>query len=208
MQDLDPSDICKKKILNPLKRIRVIIRTATHGRTDGRTDGQTDRQTDGRTGWIQYTPPKLRFGGYNNKWNKGILVTGVTLGIIIFTRITLVHTLLNPDYVMSTWIEQHTIQYGYELIWIIIASKVIPLWGIEKNNSVTKVGHGPSFNHQKYGLWVVYWEYMGKYWMCYNDTTLIIFAALILHYIMQTFLFNQLTSYLKRLASVVWTSKE
>ena len=62
MQDLDPSDICKKDFLNPLKRIRVIIRTPTHGRTDGRTD----RQTDGRTGWIQYTPPKLRFGGYNN----------------------------------------------------------------------------------------------------------------------------------------------
>ena len=60
MQDLDPSDICKKKCLNPLKRIRVIIRTLTHGRTDGRTD----RQTDGRTGWIQYTPPQLRCGGY------------------------------------------------------------------------------------------------------------------------------------------------
>ena len=40
MQDLDPSDICKKKNLNPLKRIRVIIRTPTHGRTDGRTDEQ------------------------------------------------------------------------------------------------------------------------------------------------------------------------
>ena len=64
MQDLDPSDICKKHFLNPLKRIRVIIRTPTHGRTDGRTDRQ--RQTDGRTGWIQYTPPKLHFGGYNN----------------------------------------------------------------------------------------------------------------------------------------------
>ena len=63
MQDLDPSDICKEKILNPQKRIRVIIRTPT---TDGRTDGRTDRQTDGRTGWIQYTPPKLRFGGYKN----------------------------------------------------------------------------------------------------------------------------------------------
>ena len=37
-----------------------------HRPTDGRTDGQTDRQTDGRTGWIQYTPPKLRFGGYND----------------------------------------------------------------------------------------------------------------------------------------------
>ena len=45
----------KKKNLNPLKRIRVIIRTPTHGRTDGRTDRQTDGQTDGRTGWIQYT---------------------------------------------------------------------------------------------------------------------------------------------------------
>ena len=45
MQDLDPSDICKKKNLNPLKRIRVIIRTPTHGRTDR----QTDRRTDGRT---------------------------------------------------------------------------------------------------------------------------------------------------------------
>ena len=65
MQDLDPSDICKKKKLNPLKRIRVIIRTPTHGRTDGRTDRQTDGQTDGRTGWIQYTPPQLRCGGYN-----------------------------------------------------------------------------------------------------------------------------------------------
>ena len=65
MQDLDPSDICKKKFLNPLKKNRVIIRTPTHGRTDGRTDRQTDRQTDGRTGWIQYTPPKLRCGGYN-----------------------------------------------------------------------------------------------------------------------------------------------
>ena len=46
MQDLDPSDICKKKFLNPLKRIRVIIRTPTHRRTDGRTDRQTDRRTD------------------------------------------------------------------------------------------------------------------------------------------------------------------
>ena len=46
MQDLDPSDICKKKILNPLKRIRVIIRTPTHGRTDGQTYRQTDRRTD------------------------------------------------------------------------------------------------------------------------------------------------------------------
>ena len=62
MQDLDPSDICKKNFLNPLKRIRVIIRTPTHGRTDRQTDGQTD----GRTGWIQYTPPQLRCGGYNN----------------------------------------------------------------------------------------------------------------------------------------------
>ena len=43
MQDLDPSDICKKNILNPLKRIRVIIRTPTHGRTDGRTDRRTDK---------------------------------------------------------------------------------------------------------------------------------------------------------------------
>ena len=65
MQDLDPSDICKKNFLNPLKRIRVIIRTPTHGRTDGRTDGRTGGQTDGRTGWIQYTPPQLRCGGYN-----------------------------------------------------------------------------------------------------------------------------------------------
>ena len=55
-----------KKNLNPLKRIRVIIRTPTHGRTDGRTDRQTDGQTGGRTGWIQYTPPQLRCGGYNN----------------------------------------------------------------------------------------------------------------------------------------------
>ena len=46
MQDLDPSNICKKIFLNPLKRIRVIIRTPTHGRTDGRTDRQTDRRTD------------------------------------------------------------------------------------------------------------------------------------------------------------------
>ena len=44
MQDLDPSNICKKKFLNPLKRIRVIIRTLTHGRTDGRTDGRMDEQ--------------------------------------------------------------------------------------------------------------------------------------------------------------------
>ena len=50
MQDLDPSDICKKIFLNPLKRIRVIIRTPTHGRTDnGRTDGWTDGRTDRRT---------------------------------------------------------------------------------------------------------------------------------------------------------------
>ena len=60
MQDLDPSDICKKKILNPLKRIRVIIRTPTHGRTDGRTDGRTNRVNP-------VYPPKLRFGGYNNR---------------------------------------------------------------------------------------------------------------------------------------------
>ena len=60
MQDLDPSDICKKKFLNPLKRIRVIIRTPTHRRTDGRTDGQTD----GRTGWIQYTPLNFVSGGF------------------------------------------------------------------------------------------------------------------------------------------------
>ena len=53
MQDLDPSDICKKKILNPLKRIRVIIRTPTHGRTDGRTD----RQTDGRTNRVNPVYP-------------------------------------------------------------------------------------------------------------------------------------------------------
>ena len=67
MQDLDPSDICKKKNLNPLKRIRVIIRTPTHGRTDGRTDRQTDGQTDGRTGWIQpIPPPQLRCGRYND----------------------------------------------------------------------------------------------------------------------------------------------
>ena len=46
MQDLDPSDICKKKFLNPLKRIRVIIRTPTQGRMDGRTDRQTDRRTN------------------------------------------------------------------------------------------------------------------------------------------------------------------
>ena len=59
MQDLDPSDICKKKFLNPLKRIRVIIRTPTHGRTDRRTDGRTNRVNPGY-------PPKLRFGGYNN----------------------------------------------------------------------------------------------------------------------------------------------
>ena len=44
MQDLDPSDICKNFFLNPLKRIRVIIRTPTHGRTDRRTDGWTDEQ--------------------------------------------------------------------------------------------------------------------------------------------------------------------
>ena len=64
MQDLDPSDICKKKFLNPLKRIRVIIRTPTHGRTDGRTDRQTDRRTD-EQGESSIPPPKLRFGGYN-----------------------------------------------------------------------------------------------------------------------------------------------
>ena len=52
----------KKKNLNPLKRIRVIIRTPTHGRTDGRTD----RQTDGRTGWIQYTPLNFVSGGITN----------------------------------------------------------------------------------------------------------------------------------------------
>ena len=46
MQDLDPSDICKKNFLNPLKRIRVIIRTPTHGRTDRQTDGRTDGRTD------------------------------------------------------------------------------------------------------------------------------------------------------------------
>ena len=32
----------KKNFLNPLKRIRVIIRTPTHGLTDGRTDRRTD----------------------------------------------------------------------------------------------------------------------------------------------------------------------
>ena len=68
MQDLDPSDICKKKFLNPLKRIRVIIRTPTHGRTDGRTDRQTDRQTDGRTNRVNPVyPPQLCCGGYNDK---------------------------------------------------------------------------------------------------------------------------------------------
>ena len=46
MQDLDPSDICKKKFLNPLKRIRV---DPDHPDTDPRTDGRTDRQTDRRT---------------------------------------------------------------------------------------------------------------------------------------------------------------
>ena len=52
----------KKKKLNPLKRIRVIIRTPTHGRTDGRTD----RQTDGRTNRVNPVyPPQLRCGGYN-----------------------------------------------------------------------------------------------------------------------------------------------
>ena len=59
MQDLDPSDICKKKILNPLKRIRVIIRTPTHGRTDGRTD----RQTDGRTNTLNFVS-----GGIKMRW--------------------------------------------------------------------------------------------------------------------------------------------
>ena len=44
MQDLDPSDICKKKNLNPLKRIK-----SYHPDTDPRTDGRTDRQTDRRT---------------------------------------------------------------------------------------------------------------------------------------------------------------
>ena len=62
MQDLDPSDICKKKFLNPLKRIRVIIRTPTHGRTDGQTDRRTDEQ-----GESSIPPPQLRCGGYN-KW--------------------------------------------------------------------------------------------------------------------------------------------
>ena len=49
MQDLDPSDISTKNFSNPLKRIRVITRTPTHGRTDRQTDRRTDGRTDGRT---------------------------------------------------------------------------------------------------------------------------------------------------------------
>ena len=63
MQDLDPSDICKKKFLNPLKRIRVIIRTPTHGRTDGRTDRQTDRRTDEQGESSIPPPPNFVAGG-------------------------------------------------------------------------------------------------------------------------------------------------
>ena len=54
----------KKKILNPLKRIRVIIRTPTHGRTDGRTDRQTDRRTD-EQGESSIPPLNFVSGGYN-----------------------------------------------------------------------------------------------------------------------------------------------
>ena len=49
MQDPDPSDISTKNFSNPLKRIRVITRTPTHGRTDRQTDRRTDGRTDGRT---------------------------------------------------------------------------------------------------------------------------------------------------------------
>ena len=64
MQDLDPSDICKK-ILNPLKRIRVIIWTPTHGRTDRQTDGQTDRRMD-EQGESSIPPLNFVAGGINN----------------------------------------------------------------------------------------------------------------------------------------------
>ena len=70
MQDLDPSDICKKKIKSTEKNYRY------HPDTDPRTDGRTDRQTDRRTdeqgeSSIPPPPPKPRFGGYND-------VTGVS----------------------------------------------------------------------------------------------------------------------------------
>ena len=51
-----------QKNLNLVKRIEVIIQTPT---ADGRMDGRTEGQMDGRTEWIQYTPPQLRCGGYN-----------------------------------------------------------------------------------------------------------------------------------------------
>ena len=66
MQDLDPSDICKIFFLNPLKRIRVIIRTPTHGRTDGRTDEQGESSipplnfVSGGINMIKKTSFKLR----------------------------------------------------------------------------------------------------------------------------------------------------
>ena len=62
----------KKIFINPLKRIRVIIRTPTHGRTDGRTD----RQMDGRTGWIQYTPLNFVSGGIMTLIHKGTYLSG------------------------------------------------------------------------------------------------------------------------------------
>ena len=71
MQDLDPSDICKKNFLNPLKGIRVIIRTPTHGRTDGRTDRQTDRRTD-EQGESSIPPLNFVSGGItsvDNRWS-------------------------------------------------------------------------------------------------------------------------------------------
>ena len=63
-----------KKKLNPLKRIRVIIRTPTHGRTDRRTDGRTNRVNP-------VYPPKLRFGGYNN-WNENKWISWNTSSIV------------------------------------------------------------------------------------------------------------------------------
>ena len=54
----------KKKNLNALKRIRVIIRTPTHGPTDGRTDRQTDRRTD-EQGESSIPPLNFVSGGIN-----------------------------------------------------------------------------------------------------------------------------------------------
>ena len=54
--------ICTKYEKNPPWTVDATGRTRkVNGQTDRRTDGQTDKQT----GWIQYTPPWLRCGGYN-----------------------------------------------------------------------------------------------------------------------------------------------